>query len=126
MSNRRDSRQARGYGRDHLLRREAVKRAVLAGKASCWRCGEPILPTEPFDLGHDDHDRTKYRGPEHRRCNRATAGRRNGAAPVNLSANRDDPERAIFFGPPSVPGGRPWPWSRPWLDWRDESPPAQA
>jgi hypothetical protein len=32
----------------------------------------------------------------------------------------DDPERGIFWGPPSVPGGKPVRWSRPWFDWRSE------
>jgi len=32
----------------------------------CWRCGELIRPGQPWHLGHDDYDRTKYRGPEHR------------------------------------------------------------
>ena len=31
-----------------------------------------IRPDEPWDLGHDDLDRSLPRAPEHRRCNRAT------------------------------------------------------
>jgi hypothetical protein len=42
---------------------------------TCWRCGEQINPHD-WALGHDDHDRTRYRGPECPPCNYATAGRR--------------------------------------------------
>lgn len=62
----------RGYGTAHRKLREQVRPQVEAGHATCWRCGDPINPREPWDLGHDDQDRTQYRGPEHVRCNRAT------------------------------------------------------
>lgn len=70
------STNARGYGAEHKKLRKQVEPLVRAGKAICWRCGERIEPTDDFDLGHDDDDRTKYRGPEHVGCNRATASRR--------------------------------------------------
>lgn len=69
----RRSTTARGYGAKHKHQRSKAKRQVIAGQAWCWRCGEWIHPDLPWDLGHDDHDRSIYRGPEHRHCNRATA-----------------------------------------------------
>ncbi|MGV8064562.1 AAA family ATPase [Mycobacterium kansasii] len=73
----------RGYGNTHQKIRDRYKPLVASGQATCWRCiangktAEQALihPSEPWDLGHDDHDRNQYRGPEHRRCNRATKGR---------------------------------------------------
>ncbi len=65
----------RGYGPAHKRRRKRYESLVRAGKATCWRCGLPIDPLAPWDLGHDDHDRRLYRGPEHIQCNRATKGR---------------------------------------------------
>jgi len=56
--------------------RERWRGFVEAGGVSCARCGRPIVPGEPWDLGHDDCDRTRWSGPEHQRCNSATAGRR--------------------------------------------------
>lgn len=66
---------ARGYGAAHQRKRAKVKRTVDSGDAYCWRCGGWLDPTQPWDLGHDDHDRSIYRGPEHIACNRATNGR---------------------------------------------------
>lgn len=88
----------RGYGTEHRKLRKAVAAQVQAGTAYCARCGLPIQPDEPFDLGHDDHDRTKYLGPEHRTCNRAA-----GATQGNQARGQQ--------GPAGLPTGTP---SRTW------------
>lgn len=72
----RGSRQDRGYdaGHDRLRREWAPK--VATGNVRCARCGELIRRGQAWDLGHDDHDRSKYNGPEHAGpCNRAAGGR---------------------------------------------------
>ena len=69
---------AKGYDTTHKLLRKQWAPLVATGEVRCWRCREFIAPGEPWDLGHDDHDRTLYRGPEHGQCNRSTAAR-NGA-----------------------------------------------
>ncbi|WP_082921109.1 hypothetical protein [Rhodococcus sp. HS-D2] len=65
----------RGYGSAHQHTRKAWRPAVEAGRVRCARCRRPIRPGQAWDLGHDDRDRSRYRGPEHVACNRATAGR---------------------------------------------------
>lgn len=70
----------RGYGYRHRQIRDAVKAQVDTGTAVCWRCTHPIHPDQPWDLGHDDEDRSIYRGPEHRACNRGSAARRGNRA----------------------------------------------
>lgn len=45
----------------------------------CWRCGRPILPGQPWDLGHDDDNPALYRGPEHARCSRQAGARKGNA-----------------------------------------------
>jgi hypothetical protein len=62
-----------GYGWDHQRLRESLRPAVEAGEVDCWRCGLRIEPGSLWDLGHDDRDRSVYRGPEHRGCNRAAS-----------------------------------------------------
>ena len=48
-------------------------RLVKLGGVICRRCGEEILPHEPWDLDHDpDGGPRAYLGPSHARCNRAT------------------------------------------------------
>jgi len=63
------------YGPAHRALRKRVRVSVDAGLAVCARCGFPIASSEPWDLGHDDVT-GGYAGAEHRRCNRATSGRR--------------------------------------------------
>lgn len=91
----RGSTTARGYGGAHQGLRKRWAQRIAAGGITCWRCGQPINPGDNFDLGHSDDDRSKYMGPEHPRCNRATKGR-----------NKNRQPNAIYLvtGPPA--GGK--------------------
>jgi hypothetical protein len=94
----RASTTARGYGRSHQKLRARIAPTVAAGLATCWRCGERIAAGEKFHLGHDDDDRTKYRGPEHVKCNVGAAQRRRfrrqGQTPPTTTQRRS---RALKF-----------------------------
>jgi hypothetical protein len=87
----------RGYDAKHKAERKRLEPIVARGGIACARCGEPIVPPEPWDLGHTD-DRTGWTGPEHRDCNRADGARKRNAgararrAPVERPFTR--PERA--------------------------------
>ena len=67
---------SRRYGHAHQQIRARLAPIVATGTARCARCSEFIRAGEPWDLGHDDLDVTRYAGPEHRGCNRATAAHR--------------------------------------------------
>ena len=60
---------ARGYGRTHQALRKQWAPMVATGRVICWRCHKHILPGQKWHLGHDDHNRAFYRGPEHVVCN---------------------------------------------------------
>lgn len=71
----RGTRQQRGYDSGHDRLRRAYQLRMEAGEVfACWRCGHEI-DSDAWDLGHDDADRSQYRGPECLTCNRATSGR---------------------------------------------------
>ena len=59
----------------HRLTRKALVPVVASGNAKCVRCGEPIEPGTPWDLGHNDRDPSIHSGPEHAKCNRGAPGR---------------------------------------------------
>jgi hypothetical protein len=68
------SRTAKGYGEAHKAMRKRYAAIVASGLAVCARCGRPIMPGTPWDLGHVDGGKSRYRGPEHRSCNRKAGG----------------------------------------------------
>jgi hypothetical protein len=56
--------------------RAALQREQLLGGLVCVRCGGRIEPGDRMDVGHVDGDPSRIWGPEHARCNRATARHR--------------------------------------------------
>jgi hypothetical protein len=76
----------RGYGAAHQRLREQLIAAFQPGQP-CARCGRPIASKDDAQLGHDDHDRTRYRGLEHVQCNEATAGRKHNELPQVRATN---------------------------------------
>ena len=65
----------RGYGYAHQQLVRAARAAYVAGQP-CARCGKPIWPAQPVDLGHADGTaKQQYAGLEHRSCNRAAGAR---------------------------------------------------
>ncbi len=81
------ARAAEYNSREHKARRKAGQAQVDAGHGRCWRCGKPIPPGTTWQLGHDDNDRTRYRGPEHVKCNLRAAARK-GAQVRNAQSKR--------------------------------------
>lgn len=77
---------ARGYGARHVSLRKRWAKRVNAGGVQCARCGLLIVPGSEWDLGHDDHDRSRYVGPEHAACNRGARRRR--ARPRRFKSGR--------------------------------------
>jgi hypothetical protein len=74
--NARAPRAGRGYDAAHDRERRRWEPVVAAGNGWCTQreCLEEtryIAPGAPWDLAHNE-DRTGYKGPAHRRCNRAT------------------------------------------------------
>jgi hypothetical protein len=82
----RPSPSARGYDPRHRSLRKQWAPKVAAGTVRCARgaackfavdgVAAFIKPGDPWDLGHDDKDRSRYSGPEHAACNRATMAHR--------------------------------------------------
>ena len=66
---------ARGYGSQHQQLRAQLLDAFVPVQP-CWRCGRPIARKADAQLGHDDNNRTRYRGLEHTKCNEGAPNKR--------------------------------------------------
>lgn len=63
--------------RQHRELRRTIQARIDRGEpVACWRCHHQIHPGQPWHLGHDDNDRTIYRGAEHPGCNVKAAARK--------------------------------------------------
>lgn len=73
---------ALGYGHDHQQERARLAPLVALGGYVCTRYGHPqfpecvglIAPGQAWELGHDDTDKSRWTGPEHKHCNRKAGG----------------------------------------------------
>lgn len=83
----------RGYGNAHQALRRRWAPKVKRGEVDCARCGKLIQPGTPWDLGHDDEDRTIWTGPEHAKCNRATAAHAAAKRHPHKASTQGKPER---------------------------------
>jgi hypothetical protein len=88
------STEARGYGRQHQKLRALWAPLVSLGQVDCARCGEPLDPAQPWDLGHQDGtDKRRYSGPEHMECNRAAGALVRNGNRVRRSSGPHRPSR---------------------------------
>ena len=106
---------ARKYGRPHARRRARWAPDVALGGVRCARCGLPIVPGEPWDLGHDDLGDGPVH-PEHRKCNRGTAGRGRAEIAAARAAAVAEP---VPEGAAATWSAQPT-WSRHWFGGFDE------
>lgn len=70
------ARRAQYASPEHRAAVAQVKQLVASGRAHCWRCGRHLPPGSTAHAGHDDHNRTIYRGPECPPCNLKSAARK--------------------------------------------------
>jgi hypothetical protein len=71
----RGTKAERGYGPVFQRTRRMWVQRIALGGVECVRCGKPITSADPFDLDHDDNDRSIIRGPACPSCNRSAGGR---------------------------------------------------
>lgn len=98
------------YGRRHRTERLKVAPSVEAGWEACARCGLPIRPGEPWDLGHVDRGSpTEYAGPEHSACNRRVLSHRKEAESAGSTSVPDaDEHPAPWRSSTGIPTSRNW------------------
>jgi hypothetical protein len=98
------------------VRRRDGNRGVVCGRSDRLSVHHVV----PARLGGSDEmdNLVTVCGLRHRQADAQL--RRTDAAILAPERFEDDPERGIFWGPPSAPGGTPQRWSRPWSDWRAE------